>query len=225
MRITAFRLAAALVAGLSTAASASTLDIPFSIGQGNSNAHFNIDQNNEAGNDIEIGIKAKVRYAEDIVPFANIYSTVIGESDPGLALWNIDWSVDLGTGTIEDYDVYLTVDFNPEIGNADVSTFLLDGTPFLLPDQSVNQQSQNLGFGFWALAPNYQSFDPSAPGQYEIGLSVYEDGADTKADPALASVQAYVYVAPIPLPPSLALGVLGLGALVLATRRARRNRG
>lgn len=225
MRIPAFLMAAALVAGLSTAATASTLDIPFSIGQGNSNTHFYIDRNEATGNDIEIGIKAKGRYARDIVPFANVYSTIAGEGDPGLALWNVDWSVDLGTGTIDDYDVYLTVDFNPDIGNSDVSTFLLDGTPFLLPDQSVNQQSQNLGFGFWAFAPNYQSFDPNAPGQYEIGLSVYEDGADTGTNTALASVQAYVYVAPIPLPPSLALGVLGLGALVLVTRSTRRNRG
>ncbi|WP_424969170.1 hypothetical protein [Dinoroseobacter sp. S76] len=224
MRIAPTMLTCAFVAGLAASASASTLDIPFSIGSGNSNEQFTIDRNNDAGNDIEIGIKAKDRFVGDIVPVGNVYNAVAGESDPGLALWNVDWSVDLGAGkTIDDYDVYLTVDFNTAVGNADVSTFLIDGSAFLLPGQSINQQSQNLGFGFWALAPNYQAFDPFAPGEYEIGLTVFDDGADISSAAALASVQAFVNVAPIPLPPSLALGGLGLGALAFASRRARRK--
>lgn len=225
MRLTSTLLGAAATLFIGIGAQASTLDIPFSIGSGNSNEQFTIDRNNDSGNDIEIGIKAKNRFVGDITPVGNVYNTVAGESDPGLAIWNIDWSVDLGAGkTIDDYDVYLTVDFNTGAGNSDVSTFLIDGTPFLLPGQSINQQSQNLGFGFWAGVPNYQAFDPFAPGEYEIGLSVFDDGADVSSATALASVQAFVNVAPIPLPPSLALGALGIGALAFMGRRSRRNK-
>lgn len=221
MRLTSTLLGAAATLFIGIGAQASTLDIPFSIGSGNSNEQFTIDRNNDSGNDIEIGIKAKNRFVGDIAPVGNVYNTVAGESDPGLAIWNIDWSVDLGAGkTIDDYDVYLTVDFNTASGNSDVSTFLIDGTAFLLPGESVNQQSQNLGFGFWSLAPNYQAFDPFAAGEYEIGLSVFEQGATTGP---LANVQAFVNVAPIPLPPSLALGALGIGALAFMGRRARRK--
>ncbi|MDD9715227.1 hypothetical protein PVW48_00570 [Dinoroseobacter sp. PD6] len=221
MRITSILLGTATALALGSAAHASTLDIPFSIGSGNSNEKFTIDRNNDAGNDIEIGIKAKKRFVGDITPVGNVYNAQAGDSDPGLAIWNIDWSVDLGAGkTIDDYDVYLTVDFNTAAGNSDVSTFLLDGTPFLEAGQQINQQSQNLGFGFWAVLPNYQPFDPFAPGEYEIGLTVFDQGATTGA---LARAQAFVNVAPIPLPPSLALGALGLGALAFAGRRARRK--
>ncbi|MEP4195653.1 MAG: hypothetical protein ABJL99_08460 [Aliishimia sp.] len=208
------------IASMASSASLGTLAIPFDPGTGNSNTNFMIDTNSELG--IEIGIKAKGRFTGDLpATSAGVYSATAGEGDPGLALWNFDYSIDVGEfSSLSEYDVFLSIDFDPAVGNTNIAIF--DVNLSGASGESLVQDSQNLGFSFWSLlgVPNAGGFDPNATGEYSLGLDVLLKGTST----SLATTSALVSVtaAPaVPLPAGLPLAVAGLG-LLWATGRRRK---
>ena len=191
-----------------------TLSTPFFPGDGNSNTNFIIDVNRFEG--IEIGIKAKASFQGD-VPFENMaYQAVAGESDPGLATWNVDFSFNFGASTIDDYSVLLLLDFDPAVGSTPAS-LLVNANP-AVAGLSLVQDSQNLGFPFFqALGnPNIQAFDPFAVGEYEIGIQVFN-----LDDELVAEVSSLVNVSNVPVPAALPLLAFGIGGLVFLGRKRR----
>ncbi len=196
-----------------------TLNTPFFPGDGNSNTNFIIDTNDDLG--IEIGIKAKARFQGEL-PFEDMaYQAISGESDPGLATWNVDFSLDFGEATIDEFDVFFTLDFNP----------LADSLPALIPFQqdmdpetplvtNLLQGSQNLGFSFFQGLSllgieNIQPFDPFAEGEYQIGLTVLGEAG------VIAQVDTLVNVSNVPVPAALPLMAFGLGGLVWVGRKRK----
>ena len=161
-----------------------TLPDPIFIGTGLSNEHMAVTA--ECG--FNVGIKAHQRFLGDIVPNVNTYTVETGESptsgsDPtpaaGTARWNYLVSVNLGTYTFNDLQVFQKIDFDPADGGgqtgpyvADISQLMIDNS---LGGTSLYQESQNLGFAFWqtigdaAILP----FDPFAPGIYDQVIEVW----------------------------------------------------
>lgn len=204
-------VAAAFVLTASVA-QATTLNIPFTPGSGNSNENFVIDREGT----IEIAIKAKERFVGELPRVGNRYSAFTGESGPGLALWNFDLSIDLGRSSFDFFDAFLTLDFNPAVGNTDLTEIQIDNP--LTTGLSIIQASQNPGFGFLQSFPNAQPFDPFATGEYQLGLALFEQG--TRSNP-VASVTAFVDVTPIPVPASLPLLLAGLAGFGIIRRRRK----
>ncbi|MFK7755859.1 MAG: hypothetical protein AB8B53_02880 [Flavobacteriales bacterium] len=158
------------------------LSIPILVGDGISNENMAIADDCA----IEAGIKAHLRFTGDIIPTGDTYRVESGESptsgvDPtpaaGLAKWNYLISVNLGTLTFEDVNVFLDIDFDPAVGagtgpfTADLSQFMIDSE---LGASSLIQDSQNLGFGFWQTlgSADILPFDPAANGVYDLTLRV-----------------------------------------------------
>lgn len=211
-------------ASIASAATLGTLDIPFDPGLGNTNTDFVIATNDVE--DIEIGIKAKAGFTGALPNdginrfFAEAGSrTAQGFVEPGIATWNYDFSIDVGAGNlISDFDVFLTLDVNPAVGNTDFISFDFNALPdgaggVLAPlDIQVFQGSQNLGFLNSAF-PGI--FDANAPGEYFLGLDVFVKNTTT----SLASTSAFVEVAPVPLPAAGLMLLAGLGGMGLMRRR------
>lgn len=191
-----------------------TLSKPFSIGTGNSNTNFIIDANDIEG--VEVGIKAKERFVGELLFDDMAYQATAGESDPGLATWNVDFSVDLGGRPIEDFGVLLFLDFDPAI-NTTPATFSLNANPSFAT-LSLLQGSQNLGFPFFQLLgnPNVSPFDPFAPGEYGIGIQVFD-----QSDNLLAEVSTLVNVSAVPVPLALPMLAFSVGGLFLYGRTRR----
>jgi hypothetical protein len=177
---------------------AATLDLPIGIGTGIPNTNMAISENC----DIEIGLKAFKRFLGDVVPVGapqSIYqigtglsptSAAITASDPGLARWNYLFSVDLGNYTFNDVDVIFEIDFDTAATSTISSRQIIDLSQVMIDNslggESVLQDSQNLGFGFWQdplvfPAPNnILPFDPYAEGTYDLKLTVLS-GTDVLA--------------------------------------------
>lgn len=191
-----------------------TLSKPFSAGTGNSNTNFIIDANDIEG--VEVGIKAKERFVGELLFEDMAYQAKVGESGPGLATWNVDFSIDLGTQTIEDFGVFLLLDFDSAI-NTTPATFSLNANP-AFAGLSLIQGSQNLGFPFFQLLgnPGVSPFDPFAPGEYGIGIQVFD-----LSDNLLAEVSSVVKVSPVPVPLALPMLAFGIGGLFLYGRARR----
>lgn len=189
-------------------------EMPF--GMGNQNLNYIISRN--AGEGIEIGIKAKERLVGQLpTDGTNRYFSPTGSPDnDGLAVWNIDFGFAFENGTIDQYDVELRLDFDPAANSASFTRITLSNSPDLLGLASGGG-SQNPGFAFWGVdlpglvdASGYQVFDADAVGEYEFGITVRDS-----AGSVLADATGFVVV---PAPGGAAL--LGLGGL-LAVRRRR----
>lgn len=208
---------AACSGGVASALQVGTLGAlsgPFSPGTGNSNTNFIIDVNDVE--EVEIGIKAKERFVGEL-PFENMaYQAPAGESGPGLPIWNVDFSLDFGARTIDDFGVLLILDFDPAINSTPASLSLNANPSFA--GLSLVQGSQNLGFDFFQLLgnPNIQPIDPFAPGEYELGIQVFDLNDDL-----IAEVSTLVNVSAVPLPAALPMFALGFGGLYLFGRRRR----
>jgi hypothetical protein len=225
---------AASLAAITAAASAGTVGTdsfgalntaPF-IGDGIPNTNFTINTND---NGVQTGLKALERFTGDLTRSGNTYFAQPGESntsgaagapvDPGKATWNYFMAVDLNnaaTGlTFADVFVNVAIDFNPAYNNTDVFEFELVSA-LGLTTQSLYQDSQNLGFGFWQAIgdPDIYAFDPFAPGQYSMSVEVV-----LRSDSSvLSNVAMNVVVVPLPT-----AGVAGLAGLTLLGARRRRN--
>ena len=154
-------------------------------GAGQVSGDFAVDTFLEEDMGIQVGLRAQERFFGPILPtIDNVYFAEAGESDPGLATWNLDWSLDFGTTYLEnqlstdltpknmvDFDVILSVDDDPtentDFVDIDLNAAGLD--PVLL-----FQSSQNMGFDFWFDLFGI-TFDPDVPGVYDFVLTVSDE--------------------------------------------------
>ncbi len=184
------------------------------VGTGIANSNLNVANN--SGLDVEIGLKADLRFTANLPSVGNRYDAPLGTTagPPMGATWNYVAVVDLGSGTLNDYQVNLRLDFDPAAGSSNFTTLdynfvaFTQGGPAAL-NTSVFGDSQNPLFSFWSLlgAP---AFDPNLPGEYEVELEVLDAAGGTVA---LSQI-----VVRVPAPASAALLA---GGLVVAGRRRR----
>ena len=168
-------------------------------GNGQVNGNFIIDRDNIDSGDVQTGLRAQRRFKQNIdplIPVGNTYFIEPGASTPGLANWNFDFHVDLGSnGQVDgngdmlatdigpsshsfgDFAVTLYIDCDPIVGNKNL--FPLDLQTFLLtPNAVLLQGSQNIGFSFLKEICLWQTgsiFDPETKGQYQYILRVSDD--------------------------------------------------
>ena len=145
-------------------------------GSGQIAGNFAVDTYETEDNAIQVGLRAQDRFLGPIEPIGNVYFASPGESSPGLATWNFDWSLDAGTTyletqlgeeltalNLEDFTVIL------EIIDNDGNTFALDFGDFPNPAGPIvlSQSSQNVGFAFIGL--------PIDSVVYDITLTVSDE--------------------------------------------------
>jgi hypothetical protein len=164
------------------------LNIPFSIGTGISNERFAKVQHGP----IEFGIKANRRFIEDLVPVNdNFYLADAGYaptsfSDPtpdvGIGTWDFLFSFDLGPYTFSDLRAVVEIDFDPINNGNQAAQYTLDVSFVMgalgLSNQSIRQESENLGFNYWQLiaGPTALLYDPLSPGVYDFTIRVENEG-------------------------------------------------
>ncbi len=150
----------------------------FHPGTGNSNENFVIHDNTEA--QIEVAIKAKVRFQGDPDSEGLTYFVETGVT-PGSStgLWNFDYSiVDYGAADIsgDTYSISIVADFTDVHGNTTQGVMVFDpiahrtetGEDYYQDASGATdglQNSQNIGWYF-------NDYDPSAPGSYDFVLTV-----------------------------------------------------
>lgn len=164
-----------------------TLDDPITIGTGISNEHATIANYGP----VQMGLKVNERFVDDIIPVGSDYSTTTGFSRtsffdetpvPGVAKWDLIFSVNLGDYTFEDLELLVEMDFDPTEDNTLATPYNLELSNVLqgigLGGSSLRQQSENLGFAFWgALAgPDAALFDPLQEGIYDFSLFLNNAG-------------------------------------------------
>ncbi|WP_299399152.1 right-handed parallel beta-helix repeat-containing protein [Pelagibius sp.] len=150
----------------------------FHPGTGNSNENFVVHDNTEA--QIEVAIKAKVRFQGDPDSEGLTYFVETGVT-PGSStgLWNFDYSiVDYGAADIsgDTYSISIVADFTDVHGNTTQGVMVFDpivhrtetGEDYYQDASGATdglQNSQNIGWYF-------NDYDPSAPGSYDFVLTV-----------------------------------------------------
>lgn len=164
-----------------------TLDDPISIGTGISNEHATIANHGP----VQMGLKVNERFVDDIIPVASDYFTTTGFSRtsffdetpvPGVAKWDLIFSVNLGDYTFDELEVIVELDFDPTEENTLASPYHFELSNVLqgigLGGSSLRQQSENLGFAFWgALAgADANLFDPLQEGVYDFALVLKNAG-------------------------------------------------
>ena len=213
-------------------------------GSGNPSGHWAATTTNYSGTfgagSVELGLKAQGRYSSspDVFPDAgtNIYRVQTGAYGsgfcPGCAVWNVDFSVNLGTSGLNLGNVTSTLSFynvanhqsfavNPftEFA-ADNSAY--DGTstrdgnhnpPAQTSDVGF-QNSENLGFGPLLAPPGFVpasfAFDPTLDNTYIVTLSLLGPSSEK-----LGSVSETIVagVGATPIPGTLPLFLSGIGML------------
>ncbi len=152
-------------------------------GSGQIAGNFAVDTYDKKDTVIQVGLRAQDRFIGPIEPIGNVYFAATGESTPGLATWNFDWSLDFGTSFLEaqlgeDLTTLNLEDFTVilEIEDTSGNTFALDFGDFPNPVGPIvlSQSSQNIGFGFIGL--------PLDSAAYDISLSVSNDKGKTLAE-------------------------------------------
>jgi hypothetical protein len=164
-----------------------TLDDPITIGTGISNEHATIANYGP----VQMGLKVNERFVDDIIPVGSDYFTTTGFSRtsffdetpvPGVAKWDLIFSVNLGDYTFEELQVIVEMDFDPTEDNTLATPYNFELSNVLqgigLGGSSLRQQSENLGFAFWgALAgPDAALFDPLQEGVYDFSLVLKNAG-------------------------------------------------
>ncbi|MCG8510817.1 MAG: pectinesterase family protein, partial [Rhodospirillales bacterium] len=162
----------------------------FHAGTGLANTNFLVSDNTDVG--IEAALKIHNRFAGDVETDGTIYHTNTGTSGADIGLWNFDYSViDYGaTPNISSYNIVITADFIDIHGNRTDDIMTFDAVAHesqqqedYYQDPSGNtqglQNSQNIG---WY---DDGSYDPSAPGTYEVTLTVTDSAGDTVTSTAI----------------------------------------
>ncbi len=180
----------------------------------------------DGANTITLGLTATQRFGEPPVTNdgAGTFTAQAGgfPGMPTLARWNFDYFVKIvGGGTLADYAINLLYDLDPGAGTDESAHGVWDLSASF-PTDVLNQDSQNLGFGFLAagfppfvIAPGFGPFDPTAAGEYTFALRVSSLGGSPLGESAIQ-----VNTVPEPISASL----FGIGALGLAIGGARRRR-
>ncbi len=211
----------------------------FNPGSGIPNDAFAISTATTGDTTITIGLSATQRFANPALTndgagtfFAGTGSNFGIPSNPADqsssstlgATWNFNFFVGLvgGALTSNDFDIILTYDTDPAVGNGGRGTINLGAATALLVNPAGETEiegSENLLFGSLAVdfltivnAPDV-AFNPNVGGTYEFALSI----ADLQGGP-LASVAIDVVVE-TPEPGALALFGLGLVGYGLIRRR------
>jgi len=177
-------------------------------GSGTVNGGFTVDRIG----DVEIGLRAGIRFVGPIAPVGNIYSAPAGSSGGTVALWNFEFSVDPGSlGTTTSL---LTI--------SDLFGHAVSFRPTAYPDNTSTgtfgyQNSQNLGFFplNGALA-----FDPNIANTYTFDLALFS-GEIQNADTQIANVDIVVNVAAVPEPSTWAMMILGFAGVGFMAYRRR----
>lgn len=172
-------------------------------GSGTSNGHFAVDK---GANGVELGLRASIRFVGPITPTGNVYFVPTGNTPPGNALWNFEFSVNPGslTGTHS----LLTIT-GPGGSLAFDPTLIGDNTP---AGGSFDQNSENLGF--FPGAP--LNFNPNASGIYAFDLKLFSAQEQLLGD---VSIQ----VNAVPEPSTWAMLILGFaGVGMMGYRRKSR---
>lgn len=193
-------------------------------GIGNGNGGWTVDTQNN----LELGLRAHVRYPEPLNVFNltdnNQYNFTDGNSisPASRASWNVDFSINtqmsgLGNDLLSSYAFTLAMDKDPSLGQDWVYV-----DPLLIPDNApsgsttIAQNSQNVGF-FPLLFP----YGKTIPGTYDFTLSAYDV---TGAFVASTSIRVNVNGGGSAVPEVASTGALALLGLipVLGWRRALR---
>ena len=140
-------------------------------GNGQVNGNFIVATDDIDSGEVQTGIRAQRRFEQNrdpLIPVGKTYYIEPGarKTAPGLAKWNFDFHVDLGSNrqvdgsgvvlateigpsshTFGDFAVTLYIDCDPAVANKNL--FPLDLQTFLLmPNAVLLQGSQNIGFSF-----------------------------------------------------------------------------
>lgn len=173
-------------------------------GAGNPNTGWATDSNNG----LVLGLRAKNRETGSTANVNGVYAEPAGYQAPALtrARWNFEWSVDSGGVSLDNYEVYVSIDNDPSVGISENVVPMADipDNSFgnsttansagveglwatLAPANSVAQQSHNITF--------YPSlgFDPNANATYEFEVYAVAAG-DGPDGEKLASVSITVVV-------------------------------
>ncbi len=130
-----------------------------------------------------LGLSAAQRFGSPEVTNdgAGTFFAQPGISDPtyesdfgsGLSLWNLNFYIDPGTGSLA--GAPLTFELYFETVPGQISTFQLGSL------EAVTQGSQNLGFNWMNILADSQGndpFDPFAEGTYSFGLAAFADRSE-----------------------------------------------
>jgi hypothetical protein len=180
----------------------------WSQGNGTSNGQFTLDQEADG---VETGLRASIRGGGGgpitPIPGTNFYDAPTGTGANGVALWNIDYSIN--TGTMTGLTALLTI---TDGGNT------VSFNPLSISDNTINtvgaeQNSENLTFGFLSAL----NFDPNADAIYMFDLTL--TNAATGA--LVSSVQ--IEVDAVPEPSTWAMMILGFCGLGFMAYRRKQN--
>ena len=186
-------------------------------GSGNPNAGFST---LTMDNGVELGLGVNLRFVGPVIPSpvtGSTYYVPTGTSG-GLALWNIEYSVDYGTSGLNPGNTHalLTV---INLANSQQVQF----NPDLVGDNAHNgvsyQNSENLSFAFVATFWPAFAFNPNVPNSFDVMLSL--SNADNVP---LGTVSELINaVTPTPIPAALPLFAGGLGVIGLLARRRKQK--
>lgn len=171
----------------------------FHPGSGLVDTNFLINDNTDVG--VEAALKVHNRFAGDVAADSTIYHTNTGISSGSAGLWNFNYSVISYDGQpLSGFNIVITADFIDVNGNRTDNIMTFDAVAheaatneayYQDPTGATEglQNSQNIGW----YAPTY---DASAPGTYEVTLSVTDSsGNPVTTTTATVDVAANITVA------------------------------
>lgn len=174
--------------------------------------------------DVTLGITATPRFGSPALTNdgAGTFYAGIGESAPGLSLWNFSYFIG-GTG-LANFSYRLVYDLDPASGNGGLGALENNFFGF-----AGYEDSQNSGFNFLAsdisgfvTAPTYAGFDPNANGVYSFGLQQFNAQGEL-ANWVGMDVVVGTPTETVPEPATMTLLATGLVGLA-ASRRKKKSR-